>query len=117
MTGVISLLIDRDKNISVDFVKTLIKESSKKLSNAPNADYGIVDYGYAASIYDRVEKEFEEGLVETEEEKDIAHTDDTIENSLAENTDTFAAGFSFFPIAIFLLLFIFHCMVSRRVST
>lgn len=89
MTGVISLLIDRDKNISVDFVKTLIKESSKKLSNAPNADYGIVDYGYAASIYDRVEKELEEGLVETEEEKDIAHTDGTIESSLAENTDTF----------------------------
>lgn len=33
--------------------------------------------------------DFSLGLVESEEEKDIAHTDDTIENSLAENTDTF----------------------------
>lgn len=33
--------------------------------------------------------DFSLGLVESEEEKDIAHTDDTIESSLAENTDTF----------------------------
>ena len=92
MTGVISLLLDRDKNISVDFVKTLIKESSKKLSNASNADYGIVDYRYALSIYDRVEKQImrdalEEDVYTNEEIDTIEENSTNGDNSQEFNSE------------------------------
>lgn len=88
MTGVISLLLDKDKSKSIDFVKTLIKESSKKLTDSPDADYGIIDYGYAVKIYDKVEKDIVEDVAETGEVWDNSKDEtEEISNTIENNID------------------------------
>lgn len=59
VTGIASLILEKDKSKSPDFVKDLILKSSKKISDNGIVT-GVVDGKYALSIYDDFAKNYSE---------------------------------------------------------
>ena len=63
VTGVASLLMERDKEKSPEFIRQLLRKSAKNILIDEEKTAGLIDHGYALDIYN----EFEESYITTEE--------------------------------------------------
>lgn len=61
VTGVASLLMQRDATKSAEFIRALLSASAKKVG-----DFGLIDYAYASEIYNDFADRYEEPDVQTE---------------------------------------------------
>lgn len=83
VTGVASLILEKDKSKSPDFVRDLILKSSKKISDK-GVVTGVVDVEYALSIYD----DFAKNYTETNTVKEYVNPNEVEEYS----TDGYVKG-------------------------
>lgn len=63
VTGVASLLMERDREKSPEFIRQLLRKSAKNILIDEENTAGLIDHGYALDIYN----EFEESYLITEE--------------------------------------------------
>lgn len=61
VTGVASLLMQRDASKSADFIRALLSASAKRVG-----DFGLIDYAYASEIYNDFADRYEEPDTQTE---------------------------------------------------
>lgn len=61
VTGVASLLMQRDATKSAEFIRALLSASAKKVG-----DFGLIDYAYASEIYNDFADRYEEPDMQTE---------------------------------------------------
>lgn len=61
VTGVASLLMQRDATKSAEFIRALLSASAKKVG-----DFGLIDYAYASEIYNDFADRYEEHDMQTE---------------------------------------------------
>ena len=68
VTGVASLLWQQDREADAGLIRMALDAGAKKYGGQEAYGYGLVDYGYARSIYDTCKKAYEEkGKTEPEE--------------------------------------------------
>ncbi len=68
VTGVASLLWQQDREADAGLIRMALDAGAKKYGGQESYGYGLVDYGYARSIYDACKKAYEEkGKTEPEE--------------------------------------------------
>lgn len=58
VTGVAAVLWAKDKSKSKEFIRDLLKETSKKLEDGS----GLIDLQYAQNKYDEFSKNYQEGI-------------------------------------------------------
>ena len=97
ISGVASLLLQKDNTKSPDFIRKLLSASSKKVEYE-NKSVGLVDYGYACEIYNSfsekyVEKRMNEIKQNTSISQDFTNITDTIvEGMWGKNDDSTKRG-------------------------
>lgn len=79
IVGVASILWEKDKNCSNEFIRELLKQCANKSTDKLLEDNGIVELEYALNIYDEFKENYIEGKNEEnicEENKNIVYTED-----------------------------------------
>lgn len=61
VTGVASLLWQKDMSVSTDFIRGLLKKSANLCGDTEEYGEGLIDYEYALRIYDEYKEEYEKG--------------------------------------------------------
>lgn len=64
ITGVASLLWDKDLNQTANFIRGLLDASTKQMEEKEKYGYGIVDVAYAMDMYDEYARQYEEAFGE-----------------------------------------------------
>lgn len=59
VTGVASLLWQKDMSVSADFIRGLLKESANPCGDTERYGEGLIDYEYALRIYDEYKEEYQ----------------------------------------------------------
>lgn len=68
VTGVASLLWEKDRDADAELIRMVLDTGAKKYGDQEKYGYGLVDYEYAMSIYDDCKRAYEEkGKTEPEE--------------------------------------------------
>lgn len=81
VTGVASLLMERNHEKSPNFIRQLLKSSSKSVITEENNNAGLIDYGYAMTIYD-----------DFEESETISSSNENIIEDYSEEANTVITG-------------------------
>ncbi|MBQ9983907.1 MAG: S8 family peptidase [Lachnospiraceae bacterium] len=97
VTGVASVLWAKDKDKSSDFVKELLRASAKDMDEKGTEGEGLVDLGYALSVYEEFACNYVEGSRTNdaiqENSKDIrTYTDKEVQASWSGSNHAYAVG-------------------------
>ncbi len=83
VVGVASLLWEKDMDMDAEFIRMVLKAGAKTYDEREAYGYGLVDYGYAESIYEDCKAAYESGSYDGSN-VDKIRQDGTVE----ENTET-----------------------------
>lgn len=61
VTGVASLLWQKDLSVSANFIRGLLNKSANPCGNSKEYGEGLIDFEYAMSIYDKYKEDYETG--------------------------------------------------------
>ena len=67
VTGIASLLWERDQTVSAGFIRALLKASANRYGEENAYGCGLVDYAYAEKIYDSFKADYQKNPERTEE--------------------------------------------------
>ncbi len=82
VTGVASLLWQKDKDVSADFIRALLCASANGYGESSSYGNGLIDYEYAEEIYDSFKETYQS---ESEEEAIESYENESAINAIEEN--------------------------------
>ncbi len=80
VTGIASMLWERDRSVSADFIRALLQESANGYGNSDAYGNGLVDYKYAEEIYESFKEDYQKNNRETEN-----YNNETAIQTISEN--------------------------------
>lgn len=89
VTGVASLLWEKDLSMSSEFIRKLLTASANHYNENPEYGYGLIDAEYALSIYNEFKAKYKDTIMEDIPQADVNETvpENTSEMVVYENND------------------------------
>ena len=89
VTGVASLLWEKDLSMSSEFIRKLLTASANHYNENPEYGYGLIDAEYALSIYNEFKAKYKDTIMEDVPQADVNETvqENTSEVVVYENND------------------------------